>query len=97
MTEEQPAAKASSDAIAKQLDKTAEELRTLGEQLGAIEHTQPKEMTLRRARITSLVVVTVALLIAWLIWSHWHSLLAATAPLIWIFWHARRLHQRRSS
>jgi hypothetical protein len=44
-------------------------------------------MSVRRARITFFVVVAIAALVGWFLWEHWHSLLVATAPLIWIFVH----------
>jgi hypothetical protein len=30
------------------------------------------------------------------VWSHWHSLLVALAPLVWIFWRGWRYQHARS-
>jgi Flp pilus assembly protein TadB len=85
-------------AIAEQLEKTEADLRTLAESLGAIPSgSTPKTISPRTARITFLVLAGFAALVAWFIWDHWHSLLAATAPIIWIFvsgWRWRRRAQR---
>jgi len=90
MAEPPHVAKPQEDPIAEQLAKTAADLRTLGEQLGAISHTAPKEISPRRAKITFLFVVAFAALIAWFLWDHWHSLVVAFAPLIWIIGHSLR-------
>lgn len=83
------------DEIRAQLEKTAADLRVLGEQLGAIPPGgAPRTMSLRTARITFAVLSAFALLVAFLIWQHWHSLFAAAAPILWIFVHAWRLQQR---
>lgn len=94
MAEPSPIAKPSNEELAQQLDKTAADLRTLGEQLGAIPRSSPKVMSLRRARITFLVVVAVAAFVGWFLWEHWHSLWVATAPLLWIFWRGWRWRRK---
>src|SRR6185436_10424897 len=90
MAEPPNVAKPQDEAIAEQLAKTAADLRTLGEQLGAISHTAPKEISLRRAKVTFLVAVASAALVGWFLWDHWHSLVVAFAPLIWIVGHSLR-------
>ena|SRR5215470_3989283 len=84
------------DEVGRQLDKTAADLRTLAEQLGAIPDGSPRAISPRRAKITFAVVVALAVLGSWFVWAHWHSLLAAAAPLIWIFVHAWRWRSRTS-
>jgi Flp pilus assembly protein TadB len=81
------------EQLAEQFARTAADLRTLGEELGAIAHSEPKMVSLRRARFTFLVAVAVAALVGWLVWAHWHSLLAAFAPLIWVAGHGFRLRR----
>ena len=95
MAEPPNTAKPQTDEIAAQLTKTAADLRTLGEQLGAISHTAPKEISPRRAKVTFLLVVAFSALIGWFLWDHWHSLVVAFAPLIWIVGHS--LRWRRSA
>jgi hypothetical protein len=89
------------DEIASQLEKTAADLRVLGEQVGAIPPgSSAKAVSQRQATIVFVGVVVVAGLVAWFIWDHWHSLLAATAPLVWIFahgWRWRRRNQRSNN
>jgi hypothetical protein len=51
-------------------------------------------MTLRRARITFLLVVVFAVLLGWFLWAQWHSLLVAFAPLVWIVGHSLRWRQK---
>ena len=85
------------DLIGSQLEKTAADLRTLAEQLGAIP---PGSQTPPRNAVPAfLVVLALAALASWYLWSHWHSLLGAVAPLVWIFaagWRwRRRLAQAR--
>jgi hypothetical protein len=81
--------------ISEQLAKTASDLRALGEELGAIPAgSRPKTVSPATARITFLAVVAVAALASWFIWNHWHSLLAAVAPIIWIFVRGWRWHRR---
>ena len=88
-------------ALAEQLARTGADVRALGEQLGAIAPGEAKEYSLRRARITLVGVAALAVLIGWLLWSHWHALWVFLAPLVWIFvsgWrHQRRLRSRRRS
>lgn len=91
---EPPSPKARPDEIADQLDKTAADLRTLGEQLGAIPVGPPRTVSRRRAQITFAAVVGLAALVAWFIWDQWHSLLPALAPLVWIFWRGWRWRHR---
>jgi hypothetical protein len=84
--------------ISAQLEKTAADLRTLAEELGAIP-VGSKPISPRTARLTLVAVVCLAGLVSWFIWNHWHSLLAATAPVIWIFvhgWRWRRRAQQRA-
>jgi Flp pilus assembly protein TadB len=83
--------------LAEQLAKTTADLQTLGEQFGALGPTWPKVISLRRARITFVFVLLAAALVGWLIWEHWHSLLVAFAPLIWIFGHGFRWHRNSRS
>jgi Flp pilus assembly protein TadB len=97
MAEPTPVAKPSTEEVAEQLAKTTADLRTLGEQLGAIPHASSRVMTLRRARIIFLLVVVVAMLVGWFLWEQWHSLLAAFAPLVWIVGHSLRWRRRRRS
>ena len=83
------------DQIASQLEKTAADLKVLGEQLGAIPPgSAAKAESQRQATFAFVGVVAVAGLAGWFIWDHWHSLLAATAPLIWIFAHGWRWRRR---
>jgi hypothetical protein len=83
------------DEIASQLEKTATDLKVLGEQLGAIPPgSSPRIVSQRQATIVFAGVVAVAALVAWFIWDHWHSVLAAIAPLIWIFVHGWRWRRR---
>ena len=96
MAEPPPSPKPPPEDIARQLDRTAADLRTLAEQLGAVRPGAPATVSRQRAAVTFAVVVVLAMLAAWFIWDHWHSLLAATAPLIWILGHGRRLHRRSS-
>jgi hypothetical protein len=93
MAEQPPAAKPPAEEMAAQLAKTEADLRTLGEQLGAIPHSPAKAMSQRRARGTFLVVVAIATLVAWFLWGHWHSVLVATLPLLWIFHSGWRWHR----
>jgi hypothetical protein len=93
MTEQPPSQTPESEQLAQQLARTAADLRTLAEQLGAIPPGPAKVYSLRRARVTFAVVVAVASLAGWFIWSHWHSLWVALAPLVWIFGHGWRLHR----
>ena len=97
MTEPPPSAKPQPADIARQLDKTAADLRTLAEQLGAVRPGSSKPVSPRRATMTFVTVVVLAILAAWFIWDHWHSLLAATAPLIWIFGHGWRWRRRTTA
>src|SRR5215831_11851523 len=76
---EPPSSKAKPDDIATQLDRTAADLRTLAEQLGAVRPGPPRVVSPRRAKITFAVVVALAALVCWLVWEHWHSLRAAAA------------------
>ena len=76
--------------LAEQLAKTTADLQTVGEQLGAPGPTGPKIISVRRARVTFVFVLLAAALVGWLVWEHWHSLLVAFAPLIWIFGHGFR-------
>src|SRR5262249_1298399 len=94
MSDDKPAAHAGPEEVRAQLDKTVEDLRTLAVQIGAVEPGAPREMTVRRARITFAVVVVLAVLACWVVWQAWHSLLAAAAPLIWIFGHGWRWRRR---
>jgi hypothetical protein len=83
------------DEIAPQLAKTAADLRALGEQLGAIPPgSAAPTVSQRQAKLVFVGVVAVAGLAAWFIWGHWHSVIAATAPLIWIFAHGWRWRRR---
>jgi hypothetical protein len=96
VTEPPPAkSEAQPPGLAEQLTRTTGDLRVLGEQLGAIPHAEPKTMTPRRARVTFAFVVAIAALVGWFVWVHWHSLLAAFAPLIWVAGHGYRM--RRSA
>jgi hypothetical protein len=95
MADEPPPGQASPTEVGRQLEKTAADLRTLAEQLGAIAPGPAKPISQRRATITFVAVVGLAALAAWFIWDHWHSILAATAPLIWIFAHGWR-HTRKA-
>jgi hypothetical protein len=95
MDDESSPRQASPTEVARQLDKTAADLRTLAEQLGAIPPGPAKPVSQRRATITFVAVIALAALTAWFIWDHWHSILAATAPLIWIFVHGWRHSRRR--
>jgi hypothetical protein len=96
---EPPIPEESDKALGEQLARTGADIRALGEQLGAIAPGEAKEYSLRRARITLVVVVAVATFVGWLLWSHWHALWVFLAPLVWIFvsgWrHQRRLRSRR--
>jgi len=96
MTESPPSPKPQPEDIAAQLERTAADLRTLGEQLGAVQPGGSAPMTRRRATVMFTVTVAVALLVAWFIWTHWHSVLAAAAPLLWIFGHGWRWRRRVS-
>jgi len=90
-----PPVGAKPDDIASQLEKTEADLRVLAEQLGAIPPgSQARTVSPRQATFVFAVAIAVAGLAAWLIWSHWHSVFAATAPLIWIFAHGWRRHRR---
>ena len=94
MADDPPPRQASPSEVGRQLEKTAADLRTLAEQLGAIPPGPAKQISQRRATITFVAVIALAALTAWFIWDHWHSLLAATAPLIWIFVHGWRWRRR---
>jgi hypothetical protein len=100
MAEADPSDKAQPADIAQQLERTAGDLRTLAEQLGAIPPgSAARTVSSRQATITFVAVVALAALAAWFIWDHWHSLIAATAPLIWILahgWRWRRRAQQRA-
>jgi hypothetical protein len=80
--------------IDEQLVRTAEDLRALAEAIGAVPPGEPKMMSLRTARITVLAVVVGAGLASYWLWSQWHSVLFALAPLIWIFESGRRWRKR---
>jgi len=84
--------------LADQLTRTSADIRALGEQLGAVQPGEPPVYSLRRARITLVVIAVLATLVGWLLWSHWHALWVFVAPLVWIFvsgWrHQRRLRAR---
>jgi hypothetical protein len=84
-------------ALPEQLAKTAADLRVLGEQLGAVPPGEPKVYSLQRARFTFGVVIVLAVLVGWLIWSHGHALLGLFLPLVWIFAHAWRFQRRENS
>jgi len=95
MAETDPSGDAQPADIIQQLERTAGDLRTLAEQLGAIPPgSRPKVVSQRQATITFVAVAAVAALAAWFIWNHWHSLLAATAPIIWVFAHGWRRRRR---
>jgi hypothetical protein len=95
MAQADPPGEAQPADIAQQLERTTADLRTLAEQLGAIPPgSATKVVSQRQATITFVAVVALAALAAWFIWDHWHSLLAATAPIIWVFVHGWR-HRRR--
>jgi hypothetical protein len=83
------------DEIASQLEKTEADLRVLAEQLGAIPPgSKARTVTPGQATVVFVAVVVAAGLAAWVIWSHWHSLFGAAAPLIWIFAHGWRRYRR---
>ena len=86
-----------SQAVAQQLAETAADLRALGEQIGAIPPGTQKEYSVRRAKVTFAIVVALAVLVGWFVWSHWHSLWVAFAPLVWIFWRGWRFQRRTRS
>lgn len=50
---------------------------------------------MRRAWLTFSFVAGLAALVSWVVWSHWHSLLVAFLPLVWIFGHGWRAQRRR--
>jgi len=82
-----------SQAVAEQLAKTAADLRVLGEQIGAVPPGTQKEYSVQRARVTFAIVVGLAALVGWVVWSRWHSLWVAVAPLVWIFWRGWRFQR----
>ena len=85
------------EPLAEQLERTAADLRLLGEHVGAVPAGSGKTYSIRRARVTFAIVVALAVLIGWLMWSHWHSLWVALAPLVWIFWRGWRFQRRTRS
>jgi len=98
MPEPTPSRRAQAEDVGRQLETTAGDLRALAEQVGAIPPgTAPRTISPRRAQVTFAAVVTLAALAGWFVWEHWHSLLAATAPLIWVAAHGWRLRRRVAS
>lgn len=92
---ETPPTDASNQELGQQLERTAADLRVLGEQLGAVPPGGSKVYSVQRARLTFAIVVAFAALVGWFAWSHWHSLLVALAPLVWIFGRGWRMQRRR--
>jgi hypothetical protein len=81
--------------LAEQLARTEADVHALAEQLGAVRPGEASVYSMRRAMTTFAVVAGLAALVGWFLWSHWHSLLVALAPLIWIFGSAWRHHRRQ--
>jgi hypothetical protein len=80
--------------LAQELERSAADLHALAEQIGAVPVGSLKTYSVGRARITFAILVAVAGLVAWVVWSHWHSLWAGLAPLVWIFWRGWRFQRR---
>lgn len=69
--------------FSKPLEEQAAELRSLAERIGALPPPRPpRAFSPLRTFVEAFVLTGLALVLAWFLWHHWHSVLAATLPLV---------------
>jgi hypothetical protein len=78
----------------KPLEEQEAELRALAEKIGALPPARP--FSPARTFVEAFVLTAVALLAAWFVWHHAHSIVAATLPLLLVVLRAFRRRPPRS-
>jgi len=69
--------------FAKPIDEQAAELRALAEEVGALRPPRPpRPFSPIRTLVEAFVLTSLAIFVGWLLWLHWHSLLAGFLPLV---------------
>ena len=82
--------------FAKPLEEQEAELRSLAEHVGALPPSrQRRPFSPLRTFVEAFVLTSLAFLFAWFLWNHWHSVVAATLPLVIVVARAFRWRPRR--
>lgn len=70
------------EGLQQQLQRTFEDLRTLGVQVGAVSPDQKLRVASKtQILISAAVLLAISVAVAWFVWVQWHTVVAALGPL----------------